>query len=287
MSLKENLIEFLSEEPKTIKECYDAFPDYEKHSVRARLNENVGKCFKRITKGVYLAVNGEAQALIIEGDAWQRIKDIESDSVDFVITDSPYSCANRWVSMGTTRKTSNTLTYATRDLDSEMYAELWRVMKKSGHLFLFFSPDTEHTLPYNNTQLELAQAQGFTFNKRFIWDKMMIGMGYNGRCKYDQIFFLSKGDRHKPYDLGVPDLLSHKRVSAQARVHEAEKPVELIEDLIKIAGREGDVGLDLFGGSFNFIQACFNRGCHAIAIDIDHAFCEQAIKRFGATEVSE
>jgi len=184
--------------------------------------------------------------------------------------------------MGTTRKKENCLSYETKDLDTEMYAELYRVLKKGGHMFLFFSVDTEHTIDYNNQQMYLARKSGFIFNKRFIWNKMMIGMGYNGRCQYEQIYFLSKGNRHKPYNLSIPDLLSHKRKNAQNRIHESEKPVELIQDLIKIAGSPGDIGLDIFAGSFNFIEACFKQGCHAITVEKEPKFVKEALLRFNA-----
>lgn len=284
MSLKKKLVNFL-DEPKNLKECYDKFKEEPKPSIRARLNENVGKCFKRIKKGVYLAVNGDTQALIIEGDSWENIKELEAESVDFIITDSPQTTALKWAKIGTTRKKDNKLSYDLKDLDKEMYQEMYRVLKKGGHVFLFFSVDTEHTLDYNHNQILLAKEHGFNFNKRFVWDKKVIGMGYNGRCQYEQIFFLSKGKRHKPYNLSIADLLSYKRISSKNRIHEAEKPVELIEDLIKIAGKKGDIGLDLFGGSFNFIEACFKQGCHAIGMEIDKTFISNAVKRFNAKVV--
>lgn len=281
-NLKDKLTDYLKNNPKHLRDIYEEFDDEATSTIRGRLNENVGKCFKRITKGVYLAINGDTQAMIIEGDSWKRIKDIEDNSIDFVITDSARTTALKWVKTGTTRKKSNNLSYKTRDLDKEMFKELYRVLKPEGHMFLFYDVDTEHTIDYNNKQLEMARERGFNFNKRFIWDKKIIGMGYNGRCKYEQIFFLSKGRRHKPYNLGIADLLNYQRINNKAKRHEAEKPVELIQDLIKIAGKPGDVGLDLFGGSFNFIEACFRQGCHSIVIDIENEFVTQAVERYGA-----
>ena len=35
-------------------------------------------------------------------------------------------------------------------------------------------------------------------------------MGYNGQNRYEQIVFLSKGERLMPLDLGVPDVLYNK-----------------------------------------------------------------------------
>lgn len=287
-SLKDKLIEFCATEAKTLDEAYKAFPGYEKHSIRARFNENVGKCFKRVGKGLYLATDGKTSALLIEGDAWERIKDIDDESIDFIITDAPYSSAAKWAEMGTTRKKdTGTYGFEYHDMDSTMYAEMHRVLKEGGHMFLFFSADTEHTLDYNHNQIQTARSAGFTFNKRFIWDKLIIGMGYNGRNRYEQIFFFSKGKRHMPYDLGVPDVLAHKRISSAARKHETEKPVPLLLDIIKICGKPGDVGLDTFAGSHNFIEACQIAGCHSITIELEHKYVEEARARFGAQEVPE
>lgn len=282
MTLKDELQRLLTD-PQALQACYQALPQYEPHSIRARIYENLGKVFKRIAKGVYLATNGKEQALIIEGDAWERITDIEDNSIDFIITDSPYSTADRWVKTGTTRKRSNSMSFELRDMDQIMYHALHRVLKTGGHCFLFFSADTEHTVTYNDKQRLLAQGAGFVFNKRMIWDKVTIGMGYNGRNRYEQIFFLSKGHRHMPYDLGVPDVLSHKRPSHTTRRHESEKPVALIIDLLKMCARPGDIGLDPFAGSCNFIEACLKRGAHAIAIDKNPAFIKTAAERFNAT----
>jgi len=68
MSLKDELQAYLNN-PKTLTQCYEQFSSMPQHSVRARLNENIGKCFRRIAKGVYIAINGDTQALIIEGVA--------------------------------------------------------------------------------------------------------------------------------------------------------------------------------------------------------------------------
>ncbi len=284
MSLHKALVSFL-DEPKHLKEAYGEFPDYPEHSIRARLSEGVGSCFKKIKKGVYLATSGETQALIIEGDAWKEIKCIGTDTIDFIITDSPYTTVNKWAKMGTTRKKKGTMEFATKDMNEELYTELHRVLKKGGHCFLFFSADSEHTIDYNNNQLVLAKKTGFTFNKRFIWDKLRIGMGYNGRCRYEQIFFLSKGKRHKPYDLSIPDVLAHKAAHHTKRIHETEKPVELIKDLLKFCAKKNDVGLDLFAGSYNFVQACQEHQCHSISIDIDKKYTLAAVNRFNAKEV--
>jgi len=131
------------------------------------------------------------------------------------------------------------------------------------------------------------KAAGFVFNKRMIWDKVAIGMGYNARNRYEQLFFLSKGHRHMPYDRSIPDVLSHKRPNPSTRRHEAEKPVELLRDLLRLCARPGDVGLDPFAGSHNFIAACQAHGCSSITIELDSAQVAAAVARFNAVALPE
>lgn len=269
MSVKEKLIKFLAE-AHTVQECYDALPDTLRHTIRARLNENVNKCFRRITRGLYIAIKGETQALIVEGDAWKSIELIEDNSIDCIITDSPYDCMKHHYATGTTRfKDTGELPYETKDIDEELLKGIFRVLKKGGHFFSFMPSDNKDTYDYNHNFVRMAQSIGFQFNKRFIWDKAAIGMGYNGRCKYEQIMFLSKGKRIKPFNLSIPDLLTHKRIAPKKRIHHAEKPVELIMDLLKFSTQENDVALDLFAGSFSLLRAGLELNRHTISFEID------------------
>ena len=57
-NLRERLRRFLSE-PQSLTLIYDAFQEEKKHSIRARLNENLGSVFMRIDRGIYVAAFGE------------------------------------------------------------------------------------------------------------------------------------------------------------------------------------------------------------------------------------
>ena len=81
-----------------------------------------------------------------------------------------------------------------------------------------------------------------------LWGEKRIGMGFSGRNRYEQIVFLSKGKRRLPRDLSVPDVLAHKAAHSKKRIHPAEKPVELIKDLLRFCTSPGEVALDPFGG---------------------------------------
>jgi site-specific DNA-methyltransferase (adenine-specific) len=287
VSVKSKLIDYLNE-PHTVQECYEELSEEKHHTIRARLNENINKCFRRLTRGLYIAIQGETRALIVEGDAWESIKLIEDNSIDCIITDSPYTSMDHHYATGTTRhKELNALPYETKDIDEPLLQDMFRVLKKGGHFFSFMPSDNKDTLDFNDAFIALARKVGFDFNKRFIWNKDVIGMGYNGRCKYEQIMFLSKGKRIKPFDLSIPDLLTHKRIPSKKRIHHAEKPVELIMDLLRFSTQENDVALDLFAGSWSLLRAGMELNRHTISFEIDPEMVQYAVENFGAVNVTE
>lgn len=262
-----------------MQEIYAEFSDEKPTTIRGRLNENINRAFKRISRGVYLAVSGDTKALIIEGDAWKVIKEFDENSIDAIITDSGYTCLNKHYQKGSTRKRNlnKNIGFQTRDIDKELLSEMLRILKPGGHFFSFLPADGKDTLEYNNEFINMAIKAGFRFNKRFIWDKVRIGMGYNGRNRYEQIIFLSKGKRHMPYDLSIPDVLTHKLVNPAKRIHDAQKPIELIKDIMRFCTKKRDVVLDPFGGSMATAKAGLAINRHTICIEIDRNVIDTAI----------
>ncbi|MCK4823621.1 site-specific DNA-methyltransferase [bacterium] len=281
MTLKQKLIDFLATEAKHLNEIYAEFEDEKPTTIRGRLNENVGNAFKRISKGVYLAVQGDTKALIIEGDTWNVIKEFEDNSIDAIITDSGYTCLNKHYEIGTAkpRNRNRSIGFQTKDIDEELLTELHRILKPGGHFFSFLPADAKDTLDYNNNFIQMSRKAGFRFNKRFIWDKIQIGLGYNGRNRYEQIIFLSKGERHMPYDLSIPDVLRHRRIDSDRRIHDAEKPIELIKDIMRFCTNKGDTVLDPFGGSMSTTFAGIALERHTVTIEIDHNMIETVINK--------
>jgi site-specific DNA-methyltransferase (adenine-specific) len=280
-TLKQRLIEFLAGNPQHLQEIYAAFPKETETTIRGRLNENIGKAFERIARGVYLAAQGDAKALIIEGDAWDVLKEFDDNSIDAIITDSGYTCLNKHYNIGTARKRNREkdIGFKTKDIDEELLAQMHRILKPGGHFFSFLAADAAGTLDYNNRFIKMAQKTGFEFNKRFIWDKCRIGMGYNGRNRYEQIIFLSKGKRRMPLDLCIPDVLSHKMIPPHKRVHDAQKPIELIKDILQFCSAQGDVILDPFAGSLSLAHAGLDLDRHTISIEIDPNAIQRAISQ--------
>nr|WAI02703.1 MAG: site-specific DNA-methyltransferase [Candidatus Methanoperedens sp.] len=263
-------------------------PETKESTIRGRLNESNGKLFKRVSRGVYIAIHGPATAVILEGDARELIKDIEPESVDAIYADTPYPWLNKHLEVGTTRKPEGKLSYDTCEIDQTLLMEMYRVLKSEkmgtglnnqpitggAHMFLFVPALTEDTWTHVNSLIKDAEAIGFVFNKLFLWDKVDIGMGYNGRNRYEGILFLSKGKRVMPFDLSIPDVLTVKRPDPAKSSHESEKPVGLYELLLRFSTTVGDVVLDLFAGSANIARAALPMGRHCILFEKKIEFIE-------------
>lgn len=68
--------------------------------------------------------------------------------------------------------------------------------------------------------------------------------------------------------------------------HETQKPLELIEKMIRISSNPGDVVIDPTFGSGTTLRAAKNLGRRAIGIELDERYCEIAARRL-SQEVME
>lgn len=281
-SLRLRLWDFLREK-KSLPEIYEAFEEEKQSTIRGRLNENIGICFKRLGKGIYIATDGEVQAVIINGDSWEVLDDLEEESIDHIIMDSPYGILDQQMTWGTTRKRNlnGGWKFETRDLNTEIYSKLLRVLKPGGHMFSFMPSSKNDTHEYIEAQIQCAIEAGWTFNSQWIWDKKMMGMGYNGRSRHELIHFFSKGKR-RLHPAGhamrrTPDVLAHTREHHRWAIHETQKPIDLIADLIEFSTLPGEVVLDPFGGSLATAAAALQTGRNAICIEIDRDMIVKAM----------
>lgn len=213
------------------------------------------------------------------GDALRLLLDVESSSVDGVITDCPYS------SGGATRgdRTGTTSTkYVQSDSGNKRLAD-FAGDNRDGRGFLYWS-----TLWYSETlrctkdggilltftdwrQLpsttDAVQAGGWVWRGIMPWYKP-AHRPQKGRpsaaCEY--IVFATKGP-HKPYD-GAPCVRGfYEQSPPQKRVHITQKPLELMEELVLLVP-PGGVVLDPFLGSGTTAVAAVKRGRYPIGFEL-------------------
>jgi site-specific DNA-methyltransferase (adenine-specific) len=179
-------------------------------------------------------------------DAVAWLRSFPAGSVDLVITDPPYESLEKHRAVGTTTRLKHSKA-SSNDWFSifpnvrfpELFRELFRVMRRDRHLYLFCDPETAFIVK------PMGEAAGFKFWKPLVWDKKRIGMGYHYRARYEFILFFEKGKR-KLNDLGVADIIESPRIY---NGYPSEKPVEVAEVFVRQSTEAGELVLDPFMGS--------------------------------------
>jgi site-specific DNA-methyltransferase (adenine-specific) len=207
------------------------------------------------------------------GDCTDVITAIRPRSVDLVLTDPPYTTPTA-VSFG--RETARSIS----DLSVQAFfmracAEGWRTAGKPTLRLFVFCDDNYypvlHTVFYS-----------WPFRQMVVWDKGRIGMGRGFRRRHELIIHASatSGDLHLwPGQTSHQSLLTFAPVPNGERVHGAQKPLKLVEYLVRAGSSPGDVVLDPFMGSGTTGVAAVKLGRKFVGIESEPQFFDSACRR--------
>ena len=232
---------------------------------------------------------------LYQGDCIEVMKDIEDGSVDLILTDPPYgTTACKWDSV----------------IPFEpMWEQLNRIIKPNGAICLFGSE------PFSSA-LRMSNIKNFKYD--WIWDKRIpSGMSYarfqpmrqtenisvfcNGKTVYNPQMVkrdkpIKKGgnkyspsapiqackegkDFKKTYEYKNPiNLIVFDKIR-KGSLHPTQKPVALLEYLIKTYTKEGETVLDFTMGSGSTGVACVNTNRNFIGIELDENYFKIAENR--------
>lgn len=220
-----------------------------------------------------------------QGDAVSWLRSIPKDSADLVITDPPYESLEKHRAVGTTTRLKHSkassndwFTIFPNARFEELFQEIWRVLKKNSHFYLFCDAETMFVAK------PIAEQMGFRFWKPLVWDKKKIGMGYHYRSRYEFILFFEKGKR-KLRDLSIPDVIEVPRI---LRGYPTEKPAEVSRVLIQQSTNPGEWVLDPFMGAGSVGVAAVGLGREFIGNDVStHALktARERIRMAGGREL--
>ena len=224
--------------------------------------------------------NGSGAAFgLSQGDAVEWLRTLAPGSVDLLITDPPYESLEKHRAVGTTTRlkhskasSNNWFRIFPNSRFPELFSEVYRVLKKDSHFYLFCDPETMFVAK------PIAEQCGFRFWKPLVWDKRKIGMGYHYRARYEFVLFFEKGKR-KLNDLGVPDVIECDRIR---NGYPTEKPVLVNEVLVQQSSEPGELVVDPFMGSGSTGVAALRHGRSFLGCDVSEDAHATAAPRLSA-----
>lgn len=226
------------------------------------------------------------------GDCLAIMPKIQSESIDMVLCDLPYGMvASLWD--------------CPISLDI-LWAQYKRIIKNNGSIVLFASqPFTTKLINSNLKDFKYCwywiKNQGTNF---FHAKRMPIRKVEEICVFYGNTYFPQKTQGHAPTNSAIgshngdtyhgkkkrnyiggsterypTNILEYPCVNNYSKLHNAQKPLELIEYLIKTYSNENDVVLDNCAGSFTTAVACDNLKRNWICIEKEEKFCNIGLKR--------
>ena len=211
---------------------------------------------------------------IYNEDCLEGMKRISDGSVDLIVTDPPY-LINYSRHVKGHRFENKILNDNNPELISKYIKECYRILKNNSAMYMFTS---HKTVDFFKQELENT---GFNVKNMIIWDKQRQGMGDTSTVfgfQYELIFFVSKG-QPKIRGKRLSDIWSFPKVVGRNKVHQNQKPIELIERCVTKHSNEGDVVFDGFMGSGTTAIACINTNRNYIGFELDEGYYKASIER--------
>ena len=234
------------------------------------------------------------------GDCLEVMKTIEDNSIDAVVCDPPYGTTScKWDSV--------------IDFDL-MWEQLNRIIKPNGAIVLFGSEPFSSALRMSNIKnyrydliWNKIRAAGFlnanrmplkqhenislfykklpTYNPQKYIDKPYDKTKYNGKDMKENVLgsYVSKSEKNNGERFPKSILTFSQNWKRQDQIHPTQKPVELMEYLIKTYTNENETVLDFTMGSGSTGVAAKNLNRNFIGIEKDEKYFEIAQNRIKET----
>jgi site-specific DNA-methyltransferase (adenine-specific) len=114
------------------------------------------------------------------------------------------------------------------------------------------------------------------FRKNYSAQVLKANMRVVGNCEYAVLLYRDKLPKFNNEGAMVMNCMEFPRDTETPKVHPTQKPVRLLEGLIRIFSDEGDVVIDPCAGSGTTLLAAANMGRKAYGFEIDRKFYQEA-----------
>ena len=238
---------------------------------------------------------------LLQGDCLEVMKGIPDGSVDAIITDPPYgTTACKWDSVIPFDKMWEQLNriikpncaivlFGSQPFSSALISSNYKMFKHeiiwlknvpTGMAQASYAP-----MKYHESVIIFAQGKIKTFNKQ-MQEREGVGKNcykYEHYCGESNHVKMKKVKKHYDENVVNPSsvVLFNSPPNRKGKLHPTQKPILLMEYLIKTYTNEGETVLDFTMGSGSTLVACQNTNRNGIGIEMDEAcfkIAEQRIK---------
>jgi site-specific DNA-methyltransferase (adenine-specific) len=222
---------------------------------------------------------------IITGDALLELDNLPDDSCDILLFDPPYGMGAHTFGEQTSvegHEYEDTPEYS-QSLVSGIIARADRVLKETAAAYIFCDIRT-----WRDFSSLLAEHGWYVWQTPLIWDKGSMGHcprpGFGPKRSYEAVVYAFRGD-YRTLKTGSDVLRFH---SVPDKSHAAEKPVDLLKELLSWGALAGAVVLDPTCGSGSTLVAAHELNMAAIGIEKSEKFANIARARLAeASKVEE
>ena len=228
------------------------------------------------------------QFWLMKGDCLERMKEVDDESINMILADIPYGSTNcawdsvidldsMWENLGRIIKPNAAIVLTAQtpfdkilgasNINMLKYEWIWEKTAATGHLNAKKMPMKAHEnilvfynkLPTYNPQKTTGHKPANSYTKKHNSDGEIYGKTSS----------VSGGGQQDRYPRSV---LTFKSDKQKSNLHPTQKPVALMEYLIKTYTNEGETVLDFTAGSFTTGVACKNLNRKFIGIEMDDKY---------------
>ena len=251
---------------------------------------------------------------LMKGDCLELMKSIPDASVDMILTDPPYATTkNKWDSIIPFEPMWEQLKRIIRpkgvivlfaqtpfdkilgasNIDMLKYEWVWLKNRPTGHLNSKFAPLKSHenilVFTEGSTSFVKNTKNSSTYNPQGLVACLKVNKRTKGNGNYDEVN--NKMENVALFENYPKSVLSFK---VEVGLHPTQKPVALLEYLIKTYTNENETVLDFTAGSMSTAIACINTNRNGIMIEKDeHYFTvgsdrvAQALQELGDDRINQ
>ena len=229
---------------------------------------------------------------LMKGDCLEMMKSIPDGSVDLILTDPPYATTkNKWDSIIPFEpmwdhlkriikpngvivlfaQTPFDKILGASNIDMLKYEWVWFKNRPTGHLNSKFAPLKSHenilVFTEGSTSFVKNTKNSSTYNPQGLVACLKVNKRTRGNGNYDEVN--NKLENVALFENYPKSVLNFK---VEVGLHPTQKPVALLEYLIKTYTQENETVLDFTAGSMSTAIACINTNRNGIMIEKDEQY---------------